>query len=59
MIEELGVKSGMAVFAIDGKKLGEVGVIDGDRFSFADGSRQVSANDVNMVEPTGVYLSVK
>ncbi|MBS7670816.1 hypothetical protein [Croceicoccus gelatinilyticus] len=57
MLEKLGVKSGMAVFDAAGQSLGAIETVNDNDFTV--GSKGYTVNDVSMVEPSGVYLSVK
>ncbi|WP_156500481.1 hypothetical protein [Croceicoccus bisphenolivorans] len=56
MLEKLGVKNGMAVFDVAGRPVGSVDSISGD--DFTAGGKDYSVNHINMVEPSGIYLSV-
>ncbi|MBB3992002.1 hypothetical protein [Croceicoccus naphthovorans] len=57
MLEKLGLKSGMAVYDAAGQSVGSVeSISDND---FTAGGRGFTVNDVQMVEPSGVYLSTK
>ncbi|GGD49209.1 hypothetical protein [Croceicoccus pelagius] len=57
MLEKLGVKSGMAVFDAEGQSLGAIETV-GDN-DFTVGSKGYTVKDIEMVEPSGVYLSVR
>lgn len=57
MLDKLGVKSGMAVFDAAGQSLGAIETVNDNDFTV--GSKGYTVNDVSMVEPSGVYLSVK
>ncbi|WP_164843920.1 hypothetical protein [Croceicoccus ponticola] len=55
MLEELGVKSGMAVYDVAGQSVGTVESVSGN--DFTAGGRGFTVADISMVEPSGVYLS--
>ncbi|WP_144096283.1 hypothetical protein [Croceicoccus sediminis] len=57
MLEKLGVKSGMAVYDAAGQSLGAVETVGENDFTV--GAKGYTVNDVQMVEPSGIYLSVK
>lgn len=57
MLEKLGIKSGMAVYDAAGQALGSIDSVGADDFTV--GGKGFTVNDVNMVEPSGVYLSVR
>lgn len=57
MLERLGVKIGMKVFDAAGRSLGAVQTVAGNDFTV--GAKGYSVNGIQMVEPSGIYLSVK